>query len=121
MGVRQAGREIRQEKEHLEFEERIPGFLQDRLSNGELERFLDHYDRCRECREELAVRYLIEEGLSRLETGEPFNLQKELAGYVSIQKNRLERRFQFVRLTMVYEVFTVIIFIGCAAAYLMRR
>lgn len=70
---------VRQEKEHLEFEMRIPDFLKDRLGNEELEQFLDHYDHCRECREELAVRYLIEEGLARLETGKPFIFRRSWA------------------------------------------
>ena len=111
---------VRQEKEHLEFEMRIPDFLKDRLGNEELEQFLDHYDHCRECREELAVRYLIEEGLARLETGETFHLQKELGSYVAAEQGRLARRLQFVRLTIVYEVFTLLVFAGCVLALLTR-
>ncbi len=112
---------MKQGSEHLEFEMQIPDFLRDRLSNEELEQFLNHYDHCKDCKEELAVRYLIEEGLSRLETGEPFHLQKELGSYVALQKGRLARRLQFVRLTIVYEAITVLAFAGFVVSYLIWR
>ncbi len=105
-----------QEQVHQEFEQNIPGFLEDELSNEDLEEFLDHYDSCRECRDELSIRYLIETGLARLETGEPFNLQKELDIYVRAEKAKLRRRQRFVQMTTFYEMVTVVTFVAAIAA-----
>lgn len=95
---------------HMKFEQQIPDFLADRLTNQRLESFLEHYDACRSCREELSVRYLIGEGLAKLETGEPFNLEKELSGYVQLERGRLRRREHFVQLAIGYEVLTLAVF-----------
>lgn len=95
---------------HMTFEQQIPDFLADRLPNQKLEDFLEHYDDCRSCREELSVRYLIGEGLAKLETGEPFNLEKELSAYVQQERSRLRRRVHFVQLAIGYEVLTLAVF-----------
>lgn len=93
-----------------------PGFFADQLTNRELEDFLAHYDECRECRDELSIQYLIHTGLARLETGEVFNLQKELAAYVALERGRLFRRERNVKLTALYELFTLLAFAGAVAA-----
>ncbi len=95
---------------HMRFEQQIPDFLADELSNQHLEDFLEHYDTCKICREELSVRYLIGEGLAKLETGEPFNMEKELSAYVQLERSRLRRREHFVQLAIGYEVLTVAVF-----------
>ncbi len=95
---------------HMTFEQQIPDFLADRLSNQGLEDFLEHYDECKSCQEELSVRYLIGEGLAKLETGEPFNLEKELSAYVQQERSRLHRRERFVQLAIGYEVLTLAVF-----------
>ena len=110
-----------QKQAHQEFELNIPGFLKDQLSNDELEKFLDHYDSCRECRDELSIRYLIETGLTRLETGESFNLQKELNVYVKTQRSRLIRRQHFVQMTMIYELVTIAAFAAAVTAAVVLR
>lgn len=102
--------------EHKEFEKNIPDFLSDRLENETLEDFLDHYDHCSECQDELSVRYLISTGLERLETGEPFHLQKELTSYVELERSRLGRRERFVHMVLTYEAITVLAFISALAA-----
>ena len=109
-------RESEQENIHRAFEGKIPDFFADELTNRELEDFLAHYDECRECRDELSIQYLIHTGLARLETGEVFNLQKELAAYVALERGRLLRRERNVKLTALYELFTLLAFAGAVAA-----
>ena len=105
-----------QEDIHKTFESRIPEFFADELTNRELEDFLEHYDTCGMCRDELSIQYLIHAGLPRLETGEAFNLQKELGAYVRLQRGRLERRERRVKLTALYEVFTLAAFAAAVTA-----
>ena len=59
-------------------EKKIPYFLQDELDGDGLEEFLEHVETCPECKEELSIQFLVTEGLERLESGNNFNLQKEL-------------------------------------------
>lgn len=61
-----------------EAEKMIPVFLQDDLSNKELEQFIKHVAGCPECTEELSIQFLVSEGLERLEAGNNFNLQNAL-------------------------------------------
>ena len=97
-------------------EEMVSKYINHTLPLNDLEDFLEHYDECRECRDELSIQYLIHTGLARLETGEVFNLQKELAAYVALERGRLFRRERNVKLTALYELFTLLAFAGAVAA-----
>lgn len=94
--------------EHKLFEKEIPEFLEDRLNNHELERFLDHLDDCSQCQDELSIQYLVYEGVPRLETGETFNLQEELTGYVKLEKRRLQGRKRLTLIALLLELVTAI-------------
>lgn len=61
-----------------ETEKMIPFFIQDDLETEELREFMEHIDGCEDCREELAIQFLVTEGMSRLEEGNVFDLQNEL-------------------------------------------
>lgn len=61
-----------------EAEKLIPLFLDDELEDEELREFMDHVEKCEECKEELTIQFLVSEGVARLETGNVFDLQKEL-------------------------------------------
>ncbi len=56
----------------------IPAYIEDELSADELKEFLDHIDVCPECKEELAIQFLITEGLNTLNTGDSFDLQSSM-------------------------------------------
>lgn len=61
-----------------EIEKMIPSFLNDDLDTEDLREFMEHIDKCEECREELSIQFLVREGMSRLESGNVFDLQNEL-------------------------------------------
>lgn len=61
-----------------EFEKLVPDFIEKKLDYQTLKRFREHYDTCEECKEELAIQFLVTEGLNRLEEGSAFDLQHEL-------------------------------------------
>lgn len=59
-------------------EKMIPLFLEDELDTEDLREFMEHMEKCDECKEELTIQFLVEEGMARLETGNVFDLQNEL-------------------------------------------
>ena len=61
-----------------EAEKLIPLFLKDDLDTEDLRDFMEHMNKCGECREELSIQFLVQVGLARLESGNVFDLQNEL-------------------------------------------
>lgn len=59
-------------------EKLIPKFIKNECTLKEEEIFLEHIKGCPECKEELTIQFLLEEGLNRLEDGESFDLNAEL-------------------------------------------
>ena len=59
-------------------EKLIPLYLSGELDTKELKDFARHMEQCTVCTEELSVQYLVAEGMNRLESGEAFDLQKEV-------------------------------------------
>ncbi len=75
-----------------EAEKMIPLFLEDNLDTEDLREFLEHIEKCRECKEELSIQFLVSEGLLRLETGNVFDLQNELKLQMDDAENTLRFR-----------------------------
>lgn len=74
-----------------EFTKLTPYWLKEELIGRTAYRFLDHMDSCDECREELHIQFLVMEGTQRLESGESFDLDKELALKVANYRKKLLR------------------------------
>ena len=98
----------------------IPEFFDDRLTEPQLEDFLAHYDTCRDCREELTIQFLIREGLARLESGRPFNLQRELDEFVAQEKRHLVRRRRLSRAAFTAEFLTIAVFAAAVIFYILN-
>lgn len=60
------------------FETLIPDFVDNKMDYAITKQFLEHQKSCTQCREELNIQFLVNEGLVRLEEGEAFDLQKEM-------------------------------------------
>lgn len=75
-----------------EAEKLIPLFLDDDLENEELREFMEHIEKCEECKEELTIQFLVLEGVARLETGNVFDLQKELKMRIDDSEHSLKTR-----------------------------
>ncbi len=83
---------------------RIPDFLNEELKTRELVRFLQHMDTCEECKEELTIQYLSSEGISRLEEGKTFDLDRELNEYIHQMEKGIKRRRNLVLGYIAFEV-----------------
>ena len=55
-------------------EKKIPKYLNDELSPYEMQAFLDHVKECKDCKEELTIRYMVSEGLTKAEQNNEYNL-----------------------------------------------
>ena len=53
-------------------------YLEGKLNNHDTKTLLGHLENCSECMDELEIRYLLHEGLKRLENGHDLNLKQEL-------------------------------------------
>ncbi len=81
--------QIREEIHCREVENLLQPFLENRLHTDELKALLAHLDSCDDCSDELEVRYLLTEGLKRLEAGESFDLEKELEDRIEHARDRI--------------------------------
>ena len=85
----------------------IPTFLKDELKSRELMRFLKHMDTCEECKEELTIQYLSSEGISRLEEGKTFDLDRELQEYMLRTEKGMKRRGKMILGFVIFEVLAI--------------
>ena len=74
-----------------EFEKLIPEFLTQEMDFRTLRKFNEHMDTCKECHEELAIQFLVAEGMQHLEEGDAFDLQREL----EIRRIEAENRVKY--------------------------
>ncbi len=93
-----------------EFAGLIPEFLGDRLDEMKLSEFLDHVDECEDCKDELRIQYLIYEGLERLETGATFDVDKDLAEWMELQRKRMRNRNGIKKTAIAAEIMTIAAF-----------
>lgn len=78
-----------------DFEKLIPEFIAKKMDYPTLKRFYEHVQHCPDCREELEIQFLVQEGMLRLEEGNAFDLQSEL-------KQRMEDAAKSIRYHSVF-------------------
>lgn len=89
------------------FTKMIPAFLNDSLRMRELSAFLAHIETCPACREELAMQYLLYEGLQRVESGKTLDLKKDLEDLIAQAGKRLSARQLLLQAAMGTEIITI--------------
>ena len=94
-----------------EFNGLIQDFLNDRLDEMKLSEFLSHIEECEVCRDELRIQYLIYEGLERLESGDTFDVDRDLADLMELERKRLRGRNAFKKTAIASEIFTIAAFL----------
>lgn len=85
-----------------EFEREIPAFIAGELDDKTMLEFLEHIEKCPDCKEELSIQVLVQEGMARLEDGSAFDLQKELERKMQEARKRIRRHrtVRAIRLTL---------------------
>lgn len=95
----------------------IPGFLSQELNSRELKGFMEHISVCEECKEELSIQFLIQEGMASLEDGTTFDLQNELDRLLedAAKKMRLRKWFHCfvygIEIVAIITIITIIILV----------
>jgi len=74
-----------------EMQRLIPAYLSGELDIKAQETFLQHIEVCPECKEELCIQFLVEEGTARLEDGGSFDLNRELDHKIMESKRMIKR------------------------------
>ncbi len=72
-----------------ETNKRMTDFLNHDLNSRELKGFMEHIFSCKDCKEELSIQFLIQEGMVRLEEGSTFDLQSELDRLLEEARRRM--------------------------------
>ena len=97
----------------------IPAFLEDELDTEDLHEFIEHIDKCNECKEELSIQILVSEGMARLETGNVFDLQNELAARIVNAEHALKVRENMKWLLHMLEGLVVVLLITLIALFIL--
>lgn len=90
----------------------IPDFLDRSLGNRELRLFMDHISGCKDCKEELSIQFLVQEGMVRLEEGDSFDLQQELEKILEEARKRMRMRQLLHWFVYVMEVLAILVIIA---------
>ena len=87
-----------------ECERQIPDFIAQKMKYRTLKRFCDHALSCPDCREELTIQFLVTEGISHLEEGDAFDLNRELSRRMVDARKRLRRTERFINIGAFFEL-----------------
>lgn len=82
-----------------EIEKLIPKFIKNECTQAEEEMLLAHIKTCPDCKEELTIQFLLDEGLNRLEAGESFDLNAELEKRLAAREQEKKMQPRESRLT----------------------
>lgn len=78
-----------------EFENNIRSFIKDQLPDEKYDSFIEHYDKCSECKEELEILYLVHHTIN---VDEPdnfsFNLKEQLEKHIKEVEDKVYRRYK---------------------------
>ena len=98
-----------------ECEKQIPDFIGRKMDYFKMKRFTEHVETCGNCREELTIQFLIQEGMARLEEGDVFDLQSELEERMEEAHRRIRLNEGILQLGTVLEVLAMAGVMGIVA------
>ncbi len=87
-----------------DFEQMIPLYFHNELSEKGLKEFTKHLVSCDICKEELTIQYLITEGMHRLEDGSTLDVEKELREKLAQSMHYLKRKRHLHIICMVLKI-----------------
>ncbi len=87
-----------------EYEKLIPEYLAHKMSFQTLKEFMGHTEACENCKEELQIQFLVSAGMARLEEGDSFDLQRELADGMASVHRELQRHERLQKAGFVLEI-----------------
>ena len=83
-------------------------FIGDELEGKELQSFIKHVTQCSECMDELAIQYLVTEGMQHLETENAFDLQNRLEKKIESAKKKIRARKRVIAFMYIMETLAIL-------------
>lgn len=83
-------------------------FIADELEGRELDSFMKHVTECEDCREELAIQYLVTEGMQHLEKGNTFDLQSRLEKKMESARKKIRSRKWVIGFMYIMETVAIL-------------
>lgn len=78
-----------------EFENNIRSFIKDQLPDEKYDSFIEHYDKCSECKEELEILYLVHHTINIDEPDNfSFNLKEQLEMHIKEVEDKVYLRYK---------------------------
>lgn len=78
-----------------EFESNIQSFIADKLPDEKYDSFIEHYDKCSECKEELEILYLVHHTINADEPDNiSFNLKEQLEMHLKAVEDKVYGRYK---------------------------
>ncbi len=103
-----------------EIQSLIPGYLSEKLTVSEAREFTGHIRQCRDCREEIEISYLLDQGIARVERGETVNLHADMERMLEGTEEAVMRLTQFRTAVYLVEMTAVFVLIaGVLITYLL--
>lgn len=99
-----------------EFEKLIPDYLNRNMNYSTLKRFTEHLECCEKCKEELTIKFLVTEGIQRLEDGSAFDLKAELNGRLNEAGREIAKGGKFLKLGFALQLFALSVVAGILIA-----
>lgn len=90
-----------------EFEKLIPDFIEKKMDFLTLREFSAHIEECENCKEELEIQFLVNEGMQRLEEGNAFDLKRELDQRIAEARRKMNFHNGFLKVGMLLEILAV--------------
>lgn len=87
----------------------IDKFIEGDMESQETLAFIDHVKQCDKCKEELSIRFLVSEGLNKIDKAESFNLNNELKNLIDRNKDRATGKIYMSRFFMVFFIALAIV------------
>ena len=87
----------------------IMPYINDEMTDKEVQRFLDHVEHCDDCYEELEVYYTLYAGLAQLDSdGNDFDMRNLLEKAIDVSKGRVRAHKQFNSFYILSQIVAVI-------------
>lgn len=96
-----------------EIQSLIPGYLVGKLSLKEAKSFTAHLKKCNECRDEMEISYLLDEGITRAENGETIDLHADLEEMLDETDSLIQYLTQYRNVVYLIESTAVFVLVAC--------
>ena len=98
-----------------EIQSLIPGYLAGELTVHQARDFTRHLKKCRDCREEIEISYLLDRGLNKVENGETIDLHADMEEMLNDTENAVTKLTQFRTAVYLIESTAVFVLAACVA------